>query len=223
MNTTAFGMLAEAGPLETVSGAMEHCPLRYDSACEVELVAAAKSGDHHAFTELCRRYLPLLRRRIWKIIRNREDLEDILQDTLMGAYKHLEGFRAECSFRTWIMTIATNNGLMLVRKRRNHPETGLTRVTPEGDEVEILEMLDPMPNPEQAYAKRQTTQKISRAVKKLPAGIRLIMERYHRDEQQLVDVAKAIGITVGAAKSRLLRGRKTLLRHLSYDRSRWID
>lgn len=197
--------------------------LCYEDACEADLVLAAKNGDQHAFVELCRRHSRSLKRRIGRIVRNPEDAQDVLQDTLIRAFSHLAGFRAKCSFGTWIMTIATNSSLMFLRKRRSHPETGLGLVTAEGKEVEILQVSDPMPNPEQVYAKRQASQRVSQAVRMLPPGFRVLVERYHRDEIKLVDAANEIGITPAAAKSRLMRARIALRRHLNEDRSRYLD
>jgi RNA polymerase sigma-70 factor (ECF subfamily) len=197
--------------------------LCYEAACEADLVATAKSGDQHAFLELCRRYGPSLKRRIGGIVRNWQDAEDVFQDTLMSAFRHLAGFRAKCSFRTWIMTIATNHSLMLLRKRRNHPENGFGLITAEGKEVEALQVADPMPDPEQICAKRQASQTLSQAVRMLPPDFRLLIERYHQEELRLVDAASAIGITEAAAKSRLLRARKVLRRHLKNERSRYLD
>jgi RNA polymerase sigma factor (sigma-70 family) len=194
-----------------------------EAACEAELVATARSGDQHAFLELCRRHRPSLKRRIRGIVRNCEDVEDVLQETLMSAFRHLAGFRAKCSFRTWILTIATNQSLMLLRKRRNHPETGFGIVTAEGKEIEILQISDPMPNPEQAYANRQVSQSLSQAVRMLPPGFRQLVERYHRDEVKLADAANAMGITAAAAKSRLLRARIALRRHLNNGKSQYLD
>jgi RNA polymerase sigma-70 factor (ECF subfamily) len=189
--------------------------LCYETAFETELVSAAKSGDQQAFAELCRRYTPLLKRRIRGIIRNREDSEDVLQDTLLSAYKNLAAFQAKSSFRTWITTIAINNAFMLLRKRRNHPETGLMHVTPEGTETGFLEVLDPLPNPEEICVKRQLSRRMAQAVRRLPPGFRKVVERYHQDEMRLVDAANAVGITVAAAKSRLMRARNALRRHLA--------
>jgi len=89
------------------SGDRDDHRVSYEVACEADLVAAAKSNDQHAFLELCRRHRLSLKRRIRRIVRNCEDAEDVLQETLMSAFLHLAGFRANCSFRTWIMTIAT--------------------------------------------------------------------------------------------------------------------
>jgi RNA polymerase sigma-70 factor, ECF subfamily len=187
-----------------------------ESTCELELVSAARGGDQQAFMELCRRHDLSLKRRIRRIVRNREDAEDVLQDTLIRAFSKIAGFRAQCSFRTWIMMIATNSALMLLRKRRNHPETGFGLITADGKEFEILQVSDPLPNPEQTYAERQAIHRVSQAVKMLPIHFRILVEGYHRNDVKLVDVANAIGITEAAAKSRLMRARNMLRRSLNH-------
>jgi RNA polymerase sigma-70 factor (ECF subfamily) len=212
-----FAMRTPDAPIAKKASEMAAPGFCYDAACEIQLVSAAKAGDQRAFAELCRRHIPSLKRRIRRIIRNREDSEDILQDTLLSAYKHLSGFRAKSSFQSWIMTIATNNSLILLRKRRNHPETGLRFVTTDGKEVEILEVSDSLPNPEEVYAKRQASHRVAQAVRLLPPVFRQVVERYHQDEVRLVEAANAIGITVAAAKSRLSRARNVLRRRLQND------
>ena len=196
------------------SGRADVVDLGYTATGDLDLVSAAKGGDQHAFTELCCRHSSLLKRSIIRIVRNREDAEDVFQDTLVRAFSNLAGFRAQCSFRTWIMTIATNNSLMLLRKRRNRPETGFGFITAEGKEVEILQVSDPSPNPEQHYAKRQASHRLRHALNMLPQGFRMLVEFHHQDELTLVDAANEIGITVAAAKSRLLRARNKLRRSL---------
>ena len=210
----------EVAPIAQKSGEMNECCLCNQAACEAQLVSAAKNGDQTAFVELCRRYGPSLKRRIRRIVRNREDAEDILQDTLISAYKHLAGFRSKSSFHTWITTIATNNSLMLLRKRRNRSETCFGLITDDGKELETLELSDPWPNPEQVCAKREASHRLAQAVRILPPGFRVLVERYHHDEDRLVDAANSIGITVAAAKSRLMRARNVLRRHLKNDNTR---
>src|ERR1022692_1000901 len=90
----------------------------YEAAWEAALVAAAKSSDQNAFVELHCRYRSLMKRRIRGMVRNLEDAEDVLQDTMTSAFKllpgfrgkcsFLPGFRGKCSFRTWITTIEIN-------------------------------------------------------------------------------------------------------------------
>jgi len=202
---------------------MKDSALGYKAACEIDLVSAAKSGEHGAFVELCRRSGTFLKRRIQRMVRNREDTEDVLQETLLRAYKHLTGFRAQCGFQSWITAIATNNALMFLRKRRNHRETQIGLITADGKEFETLEVSDPSHNPEQLYANRQANRTVADALKMLSPASRILVEHYHQDEVRLVDAASAIGITEAAAKSRLLRARHALRRHLKNDRELYLD
>jgi RNA polymerase sigma-70 factor (ECF subfamily) len=109
---------------------------------------------------------------------------------------------------------------MLLRKRRNHPESEFGLVTAEGKEIEVSQLSDPLPNPEQECAKRQASHRVSQAVRMLPPGFRLLVERYHHEELKLVDAANSVGITVAAAKSRLRRARLALRRHLNNAKTR---
>jgi RNA polymerase sigma-70 factor, ECF subfamily len=215
MNTFAINFGTEVRIVESQPCEMNDAGMSYDAAREPDLVSAAKNGDHRAFGELYRRYGPSLKRRIWQLVRNPEDTEDVLQDTMVGAFTHLPGFRSKCSFRTWITRIAINNSLMLLRKRRSRAESGFGFTTADGKEVATFEVSDSMPNPEQLYATRQVRHKVSQAVKKLPLDLRMIVLRYHQEELKLVDAAKAVGITESAAKSRLFRARKALWRSLN--------
>lgn len=210
---------APVDPAIATPAKLNACPGKHMADNELDVLSAAKSGDQHAFVELCRRHAPCLKHRIRRIVRHPEDAEDVFQETLMSAFRHLAAFRAQCSFRTWMMRIATNTSLMLLRKRRNRPETGFGLVTPDGKEIEIFQVSDPMPNPEQVYAKRQASHRVSQTIGKLPADSRLLVERYHGDEIKLADAASAAGITVAAAKSRLFRARLALRSHLNNDQN----
>jgi RNA polymerase sigma-70 factor (ECF subfamily) len=177
-----------------------------------ELVTRAKSGDQPAFAELCRRYEWVLKQRIYRIVRNHHDAEDIAQESLIRAYTHLAAFQCRCSFQTWLTRIAINSSLMHLRKKRLHLEASMDVFTSEGERVRSWEIPDPAPNPEQRYDANQRRVVLSRAVEKLSPAIREVVEHYRRDEGRLVDVANANGITLAATKSRLLRARKLLRR-----------
>ena len=179
-----------------------------------ELVTKAKSGDQPAFAELCRRYGGMLKRIIYRIVRNQHDAEDITQESFIKAYTHLAAFQCRCSFQTWLTRIAINSSLMHLRKRRLHPETSMDLLTTEGERVRTWEIPDRSPNPEQHYDAYQRSVMLTRAVEKLSPRIRQVVEHYRRDEGKLVDVANASGITLSATKSRLLRARKLLRRRL---------
>lgn len=184
------------------------------NANETELVCAAISGDHQAFTELCDRCGRFLQPRIFRIVGNREDAEDALQETLLRAYQHLETFRGSCTFQTWITQIAINTALMVLRKRKTRSETSLEIAKGEGQPAGSWDVPDPCPTPEQVYFQMQASLMLKKEISSLPPSFRPVVEHFHVNEMRMIEVAKAVGISVGAAKSRLLRARTTLRRRL---------
>jgi RNA polymerase sigma-70 factor (ECF subfamily) len=178
-----------------------------------QLLSEAKSGDQQAFSELCLRYRGMLINRIYRIVRHPEDTEDVLQETFLRAYRHLPSFRGACSFSTWLVAIGTNASLMLLR-RRNTLRKNTCDVVAEDGETLAIECRDPAPDPEQRYMMYQTRQKVNRAVKRLPPQLRKSLEIYYKSELCLKDVAKIVGISEAATKSRILRARGVLRRSL---------
>jgi len=182
----------------------------YRLASDEQLLAAARSLDGQAFVELSSRYADSVHTRVFRILRNREDTEDVVQEALVKAYTHLGEFRGSCAFSTWLTRIAINSALMVLRKRRSHSEVSLDQRGDEDQTWEVWEFPDPHPNAEQVYARRQTIDLLSRVVKRLPLRHRGILEQYHGREQSMQEAADTLGITVAAAKSRLLRARLTI-------------
>ena len=85
---------------------------------EIELLLAAKSGDRQAFGELCRRHSRQVYRTVLRIVRNQDDAEDVLQDSLLSAFTHLDQFRGDSAFSTWLHRLSVNVVLMRLRKKR---------------------------------------------------------------------------------------------------------
>jgi RNA polymerase sigma-70 factor, ECF subfamily len=187
------------------------CPVtRHDQASDEQLVEAARFGDQRAFAELTDRYSSMVKQRIFKIVRNREDAEDVLQDALLKAYYHLDQFRGSSKFSTWLNRIAINTALMLLRKRRRMSETSFDRTDEDGHSWERWDFPDPAPDAEQLYAGLQTNYLVLHALRELPAHLQSIVGRYHDEECSIQQVAAALGITVTAVKSRLYRARRRL-------------
>jgi RNA polymerase sigma-70 factor (ECF subfamily) len=193
----------------------EHSVAQHSQVSDEQLLSRARSGDQMAFGELCLRYTGMLKQRIFRIVRNREDAEDVLQETLLSAYRHLDTFRGTCRVSTWMTTIGINTSLMILRKRRRMPEVISDRVSGEGQRFESPEFRDPGLDPEQRYIADQTVDKLRGIMRRLPAHVRTVMDLYCVQELRLKDTAANLGITEAAAKSRVLRGRKRLRRSLS--------
>jgi RNA polymerase sigma-70 factor (ECF subfamily) len=182
----------------------------YSQASDDDLVTAAQRGDQQAFVELCGRHSSLTKKKILRIVRNHEDAEDALQDTLLRAYTHLTSFRRSCKFSSWLTTIGVNSALMIMRKRRVRRENHASPCSPDTEIFELQEPVDRSLGPEGICFKQQAILLLRREVEKLHPSLRSVVNHYYGSECSLEEAAKAEEISLAAAKSRLLRGRVRL-------------
>jgi RNA polymerase sigma-70 factor (ECF subfamily) len=188
----------------------ETAPTDYACATNEQLLESARASDKEAFAELCSRHVKSVQRKVFGIVRNHEDTEDVVQETLLKAYTHLSGFRGSCTFSTWLTSIAINSALMLLRKRKGHLEVSFDHSVDDDQTWSSREFADPHLDTERSYARRQALRVLSGAVVRLPLRYRSVLERYHAREQSMKETADTLGLTVAAVKSRLLRGRLNL-------------
>src|SRR3977135_3123416 len=107
---------------------------------EKPLVERAKSGDAAAFTELVNRYERKIFRLAKHITQNDEDAEDVLQETFLKAYSHLDTFQGNSKFYNWIVRIAVNEALMKLRKRKSDKTVSLDEPTDTGEDTIVREV-----------------------------------------------------------------------------------
>jgi RNA polymerase sigma-70 factor, ECF subfamily len=172
-----------------------------------DLVQAAQSGDHEAFAELCRRHAQAARQRILAIVRHQEDAEDAMQETLLRAYVNLGRFRRSCKFSTWITAIGINAALTVIRKRKSRRESDIEPYSPDEPAWDIA---DPAPDPERRVARAQILFLLRKELHGLSPKMREIVTSYYGHDYSLQEAADALGISIAAVKSRLLRGRRSL-------------
>jgi RNA polymerase sigma-70 factor (ECF subfamily) len=197
--------------------------LRHKDASEQELLEAARGGDERAFGELIDRCVAQVRRRIFRMVRNQQDAEDVLQDSLLRAYLHLNQFRGASSFSSWLHRIAINSAMMLLRKRKVHAVISFDRHEDDPSSWDAWDVPDRSPNPEQIYAKRQVLEGLSNAVEHLPSFFRGVIDEFYDGECSVQETADAVGISVAATKSRLVRARLMLRLALKEQRLSFCD
>jgi RNA polymerase sigma-70 factor (ECF subfamily) len=117
------------------------------------LVAAAKLGDHPAFVELWTRHSNTAFKMAYRIMGNRDDAEDAIQDAWMKAYVHLNNFDGRAKFSTWLTRIAINSSLMILRRARARRETSM-EIT-DGDTWQHWEIADRTKDVEELYAQHE--------------------------------------------------------------------
>ena len=178
------------------------------------LVAAAKSGDAAAFEELVNRYERKIFRLTMNITRNREDAEDAMQDAFMKAYAHLDNFQQDSRFYTWLVRIAANEALMRLRKRRPN-QVSLDEPIEGDDDLIPREVEDWGPSPEQRYAQSEMHEILSQVIDQLEPDFRVVFVLRDVEGLSTEETAAAVGISVPAVKSRLLRARLKLRQKLN--------
>jgi RNA polymerase sigma factor (sigma-70 family) len=174
------------------------------------LVTAAQAGDASAFAELKSRHADKLLSRIYRITKNWQDAEDVLQESFLRAFVHLPGFERRSSFSSWITRIAINSALMLLRKRRVI-EISIDTLAIDGETWSGWEIADIRKTPEEAYAQSEVERHLRFAIRRLRPALRKAVHLRRSEDYSTSEIAAVLGISVAAAKSRLMRA-KTALR-----------
>jgi RNA polymerase sigma factor (sigma-70 family) len=182
-------------------------------ACDMYLVSAAKDGDHQAYAELCRRHSKQILLTILRITRNIADAEDTLQEAFLKAYVHIGGFEGRSAFSSWLTRIAINSALMLSRKKRSQPVSSFES-DPGADCFKLPEPRETSHNPEESCIQNALENELALAIRHLPPRLRVVMQIRYREEASVAEIAKMLGISEPAVKSRLLRAKSQIRRHL---------
>jgi len=182
---------------------------------ESVVVAQAKAGDQNAFSELVNRYERKIYRLAKNITRNDEDAEDVLQDAFLKAYTHLDNFKGDSKFYTWIVRIAVNEALMRLRKRKTDRSVPLDEPVELGEETVTREIAVWDDNPEQRYSQEEWRRILDEAVDGLKPDFRTVFVLRDIEELSTEETAETLGISVPAVKSRLLRARLALREKLT--------
>jgi RNA polymerase sigma-70 factor (ECF subfamily) len=178
------------------------------------LVASAKMGDASAFERLIERHYRFCMAKAYSILRNHGDAEDEVQNACAKAWKHLGQFQGDGTFGGWISRIVSNQCLMRIRERQNARMISVDEVF-HSESSYRLEVIDQRALPDEALGDDEVSRMVNQEIRRVPPLLReaLIM----RDLRQCAmrDIAAHLGISVPAAKSRLMRARQELKARLA--------
>jgi RNA polymerase sigma-70 factor (ECF subfamily) len=169
-------------------------------------VAAVRNGDRDAMDELLARYEPNIYRFGLRMCGNEDAAREVLQETLLAAFRYLPGFRGDAALSTWLYQIARS--FCIKERRGQHPTASI-------DEDGAAELVDPAPQPDARAHARQIGEALSRAIEALPAEQREVLLLRDVEGLSAEQAAEIVGIEVGALKSRLHRARMALRAELA--------
>lgn len=180
-----------------------------DTDSDDALVAATKCGDSHAFDRLVLRHKGRVLAVAQRLTKNREDAEDVVQESFHKAFLHLDGFQEKSTFSTWLIRITMNEAFAVLRRRRKNVEPLREN---HGDYVNFVppEFVDQRPNPEESCWRRERVDILTKAINRLGPTVRRTIVLRDIEDRSIEETAQILGTTISAVKSRLFHGRRKL-------------
>jgi RNA polymerase sigma-70 factor (ECF subfamily) len=183
---------------------------------ESECIRRVLAGERQLFHQLiqpCERSIYYL---LFSLLRNQEEAEDAAQETAIKVYQNLGRFRGDSQFRTWVLSIARNEGLSRLRKTDSRREESLDAAGEDGSGDFTPALLTSWREvPAEALERKELGEILRKAVEELPAIYRNVVLLRDVEEMDVRETATALGISEGAVKVRLHRARAMLQRALA--------
>lgn len=177
-----------------------------ETDADAPLVAAARRGDRAAFEELVRRHARPAQRLAARLVGNREDGEDVVQEAFTKAFQNLASFRGDAAFRTWILHITLNQAQDHLRSRRRRP-AGASDAAALCDEI-----AERRAGPNRDAAAREEASELRRAVDELPPRQKAALLLRIYEGMPYREVARVLGTTIAASRVYLALARQSLRR-----------
>jgi len=157
--------------------------------------------------------LPSLYWHAYKVLGNKADAEDAVQDALLAAHKHLNQFRGDAQISTWLMTIVINCARMHLRKRSRHEHLSLDSRIGNDHKLSLSESLvDTRPNPEDECHESKLSARLMKSAARLSLTLRRTFHLRYVDHLSVSETARVLGVSIATVKTRTARARAKLMK-----------
>jgi RNA polymerase sigma-70 factor, ECF subfamily len=169
-----------------------------------ELVSMAMSGDEQAFAEIIELYQHSVYNLTYRMLNDAREAEDAAQETFLRAYRNLHRYDSNRSFKTWLLSIASNYCIDLIRRWRKLSWLSIDDLLPS------LELTSPEPTPEDMTIRKERQNTLQNLLEKLAPDYRAAVVMYYWYDMPCQEIAEALNTSESAIKSRLFRARQTM-------------
>jgi len=176
-----------------------------------KLIARFQDGDINAYNELVNRYKDKLLNFVFRYFNNREQAEDVVQETMIKLYTHASYYKNIAKFSTWIYTIAKNNALTELRKNKRKQTTSLW--TNEGKPIDIEMKGESL---EKTVHNQIAVEELNKYLDEIPENFRVAVVLRDFQELSYEEISKILEIPIGTIKSRINRGRIQLSKKMKH-------
>ena len=177
------------------------------------LIRRALEGDQRSFRRLRAKYHDAIFNLIARMIRNREEVEDLTQEAFIKAFGSLRSFNEEYAFSTWLYKIATNNCIDHIRKKKLHTFS-IDKPIESKDSDYTFELPDSTYAPDREIIDSQRKRLLQEAIDSLPAKYRQVIILRHTEEKEYQEIAKQLRLPIGTVKAHIFRAREMLYKFL---------
>jgi RNA polymerase sigma-70 factor (ECF subfamily) len=178
-----------------------------------QLIQKALKGDEKAYNALLKRYQHGIYNMIYQMIKNKEETEDLVQETFIKAFHSLDSYNDQYAFSTWLYKIAFNNCIDSIRKRKLRTfSIDQTIVLKEGEVRHQIPAESPGPEGKLLFLERKKL--IQKAVNSLPERYRRVIILRHQEDRSYDEISEILGIPLGTVKARIFRAREMLKKKL---------
>ena len=181
-----------------------------DKDDDLLIVQRVQAGDKLAFNLLVNKYHRRVARLLTRMVRNQEDIEDVVQETFIKAYRAIGNFRGDSAFYTWIYRIAINTAKNLLVTQGRRPSTLKESNDGDSETFEDNAALSNIDTPESLYQTKQIGEAVNEAMAALPEELRSAIVMREIDGLSYEEIAAAMDCPIGTVRSRIFRARESI-------------
>lgn len=178
-----------------------------------ELVEQALAGDEQAYQQLMTKYNRALYHHIYRMVRTKGQVEDLVQESFIKAFSALQTYSSDYAFSTWLYKIATNHTIDFLRKKKLKTFSIDKPITTKDGEMEY-EVPDTTYRPDRHVVDDQRRQLIQEAIDALPEKYHVVIVMRHQQEKSYEEIAAELDLPLGTVKAHIFRARKLLYKFL---------
>lgn len=178
-----------------------------------ELIALARKGDERAYRTLLTKYERAVYNICLRMVRNREEAQDLAQDAFTKVFSMLERYNPTYAFSSWLFKITSNLCIDAIRKRRVDTVPMDQPISSDQGEYE-RQYESPTDDPARVYDKREKMSRLSRAIEELPEHYRIMIILRHQEDLSYEEIAQSLDVPLGTVKARIHRAREMLKQRL---------
>lgn len=184
------------------------------------LVKKARGGDEAAYKELVEKYERALYYHILKMVKDKEQVEDLVQETFVKAFDNLNTYSTNYAFSTWLYRIATNHTIDYLRKKKLKTLSIDDPVKTKDGEME-MQLPDESAGTDRNIIRKQRQKIVRQAIENLPEKYRKVIELRHMEEKSYQEIADVLDSPLGTVKAHIFRARELLYKELKDKKGRF--